>query len=168
METIAPLDDLGSQLSGLACLCSRIVTTVRKRHELSAFEFHSLLALRTHHPCCVQALGGRLEFNKTKTSKVLRSLQERSLILRTSDPNDRRVDHISLSLDGEALADTILRELEVIAGELLDGLGEMERNSFLQFLKHTEGARIGELLSTSPPTCDTPTHRRHDERPVQS
>jgi MarR family 2-MHQ and catechol resistance regulon transcriptional repressor len=168
METISPLDDLGSQLSGLACLCSRIVTTVRKRHNLSAFEFHSLLALRTHHPCCVQALGGRLEFHKTKTSKVLRSLQERSLIFRTTDANDRRVDHISLSLDGEALADKILRELEGIAGELLEGLAEKERNSFLLFLKHTEGTHIGELVSTSPPTCNPPTHRRHDERPIQS
>jgi DNA-binding MarR family transcriptional regulator len=151
---------LATQLGGLACLMNRVVTLVRKRHDLSVLEFHSLLAVRTHHPSCIQALGSRLESEKTRTSKVLRSLESRRLIRRSSDLRDRRIEHVELTDQGERLTNRILADLDSIGHALLLNLPEQDMLPFRRFLDRLGDVCVTDILSSSP---GTPSKERDDD-----
>ncbi len=146
---------LGIQLSGLACLSSRIVTAVRKRYGLTVFEFHTLLAVRTRHPSCIHTLGNHLESEKSRTSKVLRALETKALISRSSDVRDRRVEHVELTVTGFNLTDQILEDLETIGRALLRNAGEDDAVPFIQFLDRLGGVCITDMLLSS---SRTPLH----------
>ena len=140
-----PGTDLGRQLSALACLCNRIVTAVRRPHELSLFEFHTLLAIRTRHPGCVSTLTETMEMDKTRMSKVLRSLEGQGYIERSRDAADHRIDHILLTGNGVRLADSLLRGLEEVGKVLIKEMPEDERAAFAHFLEMTGDMRTRDI-----------------------
>jgi len=145
--------DLGRSLSALACLCNRIVTAVRKPYKLSVFEFHTLLTIHTRHPSCVSGLTESMEMDKTRMSKVLRSLEEHGFIQRMRDPADHRIDHIHLTESGACLADSLLYGLNEAGKALFRGMPEQERAAFERFLETTGDMRTDDIPNLShPPT----------------
>jgi DNA-binding MarR family transcriptional regulator len=139
-------------MSGLACLCNRMVTAVRKPYDLSVSEFHALLTIQTRHPSCVSSLTEWMEMDKTRMSKVLRSLQDRGFIERTTDVSDHRIDHIHLTAPGVELANVLLSKLEEAGKVLLRDTPAPERLAFAHFLELSGNVRSTDILSPTHPT----------------
>jgi DNA-binding MarR family transcriptional regulator len=151
MEPIdeAFVPNLGTQMSAIACLCNRIVTAVRKPYDLSVSEFHALLTIKTRHPSCVSSLTEWMEMDKTRMSKVLRSLEDRGYIERSTDQEDHRIDHIHLTEAGTQLAHALLFRLDEAGKALVTGVSEQERSAFAHFLELSGNVRnTNTLFST--------------------
>jgi|GEM_PF-795724 len=63
-------------------------------------------------------IGAQLHIQASNTSTALRDLEQRHLVAREVDPNDRRVVRVTVSANGIALID----QLRVASGALLDGV----------------------------------------------
>jgi len=87
-----------------------------------------------------------MEMEKTRVSKVLRSLEDRGYIDRTTDQADHRIDHLSLTGTGICLADSILFELRKAGEALLKDMPEQEREAFTHFLELAGDKRTTDLL----------------------
>jgi len=143
--------ELGRELSALACLCNRIVAAISNSYKLSLLEFHALLTIHTRHPSCVSALTERMEMDKTRMSKVLRSLESRGYIGRSRDQKDHRIDHILLTESGRRLAESLLLSLDEAGKVMMTGMPEQERAAFAHFLELT-----GEIRTTDIPNLSHP------------
>ncbi len=70
---------------------------------LSVDEMHCLNLLNSENPTCVKNLIEQLGVSSTRTSKILRSLEQRGFVTRAALESDRRMEQIFLTVKGTEL-----------------------------------------------------------------
>ncbi|MCP4316097.1 MAG: winged helix-turn-helix transcriptional regulator [Hyphomicrobiales bacterium] len=113
------------KLNRAAELVSRRFAVIYKDHDgLTRPEWRTLATLGQYGTLTATAIGAHSSMHKTKVSRAVQSLEERNWLKRTTDENDRRVEHLVLTLEGarnyKRLAE-LAYELEM---RLKDTLGE--------------------------------------------
>lgn len=134
LETFLPY-----RLYRLADLVSREFAAVYKdRFGLTRPEWRVLAGLGQHGTLTAKTLGEQSAMHKTKVSRAVAELERRRWLSRTSDPGDRRIEHLTLTKAGLAaygemvpLAKAFERRLSKALGaaclaELDHGLERME------------------------------------------
>ena len=91
------------RLYRLADAVSREFSKVyRDRHGLTRPEWRTLSGLGQRGTMTATALGEQSAMHKTKVSRAVAELERRRWLTRTSDENDRRVEHLALTKAGLA------------------------------------------------------------------
>ena len=87
----------------------------------------------------------RTPLDKMAVSRAITSLEDKGLILRRGDPDDRRVTKIVMSCDGRVLFDRIVRIAVALEQSLLSVLSVQERSDFLTMLSRLEVRALEEF-----------------------
>lgn len=116
----------------------RFAAHYRARYGLTRPEWRTLATVGQFGRITAKAIGGHSSMHKTKVSRAVAALERRRWLARTTDPGDRRVEHITLTPEGRrhyaALVDVALafeRELVALIGpeataRLAEGLAAIE------------------------------------------
>ncbi len=91
------------------------------------------------------ALAEHLHLDRVRTSRGLRGLVEKKLVLRRRDADDRREVHVRLSAAGQELFDRVFPRIAALNTDLLQGLDPAQLEVFLHCLRHLE--QRGDALS---------------------
>jgi len=89
---------------------------------------YSVLALLTAGPCATQAtIAGMLELDRSQLVGLLDSLEQRGLVERHRDPNDRRRHTVLLTAEGKRQLTSVRAIMNDLADDYLAPLNEQER-----------------------------------------
>ena len=91
--------------------CYDVGRIISKKYRLTVNERNTLIVLSNLEINSVTELSSYLSISKTNTSKVLSSLENKNLILRILDKNDKRQNQMFLTEEGKELADIVIREI---------------------------------------------------------
>ncbi len=104
-------------------------------HGLTPHHYGVLLALRRVRTSSQHRLADAIGVDPRNAVLVIELLERRGLIVRTTDPADRRRRVIELTATGRNVAEQLGRAGEKIEAELLDGLTTRQRTT-LNLLLH--------------------------------
>ncbi len=100
-EILALESFLPYRLNRLADAVSREFSKIyRDRYGLTRPEWRLLATLGQYGTMTATAVGAHSAMHKTKVSRAVAALQKRRWLKRTTDTNDRRVEHLSLTAEG--------------------------------------------------------------------
>jgi DNA-binding MarR family transcriptional regulator len=80
---------------------------------------HCLSVLYSDHPPSVKRLSELINVSSTRASKILKDLENRGLVTRTLDADDRRKEQVVLTESGEKAVEEIVGLYTEIGSELL-------------------------------------------------
>ena len=84
---------------------------------------------------CAGAIGESLTMTVPRVSAAISTLQEKGLVTKERDPEDKRKIHIYISREGRLLVDEKKRELEDAVSLLLSHLGEEDAEEYVRITK---------------------------------
>lgn len=109
----------GSDLLKLTRRCRGIDKYVSSRAQLTIDELHCLSVLFSERPASVKRLSELINVSTTRASKILKDLEQRGLVSRTPDADDRRKEQVLLTEAGSATVKRIISFYTEIGSELL-------------------------------------------------
>jgi DNA-binding MarR family transcriptional regulator len=112
---------VGIHLLRLLLLCREVDKELAKRSGLGIDELHCLCVLHLDRPSCVKYLNSSLGLYATRTSKLLRSLEELGMVTRSLQFEDHRKEQITLTEKGRLAAESILDFCAEHGSELVRG-----------------------------------------------
>ena len=124
----------GEILLKFSRVCYKLNLVTCKNFDLTLGELHCLIALHTEKPCCVKELTALIGTRGTTTSKILNSLENKFIIAREIDENDKRIEKVFLTSAGEEFT---RRVISFYKHKFLDTSGFADRKqleSFIDFL----------------------------------
>jgi DNA-binding MarR family transcriptional regulator len=104
---------------------------------LTPAQVRVLLRLRAGETVAMRALAARLAYDASNLTTLVDRLEARGAVERQSDPGDRRVKALVLTVEGERLRDRFWRELLDDPG-LLGALSESELTTLVRLLTALE------------------------------
>ena len=104
-------------------------------HDVSMWGYAVLSALADEPMRTQAALARAIGADKTRIIGTLDELQERALIEREPDPDDRRVRLLRLTPAGSELYASVRAGIRAVEQELLSGLSAADKRIFLQALQ---------------------------------
>lgn len=139
----------------------RLGRRLRQRLPGEVVEFAAIPLLREllQGPQRLTTLAAGLELDASTVSRQVRHLEDRGLVERTSDPDDRRASRIALSEAGRARLHEGAQRRRAIVAELLDSWSAADREH-LRIL-------LGRLAADLHPPCHpaSPSSSPHQENP---
>ena len=114
---------------------SAIFLSVLADAQLTPTQFFALARLYETGKLSQNRLGRLAAMDPATIQGVIRRLQERGLIERLPDPNDRRRTVLSLSPLGRETVAALLADAQSIGEEILSPLDAEQRRTFLSLLK---------------------------------
>jgi DNA-binding MarR family transcriptional regulator len=149
LPTQAPPDTSTASLPA-SVLIARVARLVRSRleaalgpSELRQRELVALTYLRNHGPARQQALAQSLCMDASSLVCLLNDLEDRDLIARRRDREDRRRGILELTDHGRAVLDKVDAALGEIDAEILFDLDEAERTELCSLLGRLSGVGLG-------------------------
>ena len=112
--------DIGAGLMRLVLLCKKADKEIAATAGISSDQMHCLFVLHSESPACIKGLSGLLGWSPTRTSKILRALEEGGYVRRRMDEIDRRKEQVALTEKGIQTAASIL-SVSGRVGESLSG-----------------------------------------------
>ena len=100
-----------------------------------------------------QALAETLSLDPSNVVGLLNDLEERRLITRRRDPEDRRRHIVEVSSLGEEELELANARLSCVENELLSALNDEERSTLYDLLVRAVGVATTCTLEVGPPTC---------------
>jgi DNA-binding MarR family transcriptional regulator len=115
---------------------------------------YSVLALLTAGPCATQAtIAGMLELDRSQLVGLLDSLEQRGLVERRRDPNDRRRHTVSLTDEGTRQLEQIRAIMSELAADYLEPLNEQERATLHELLLRVASHHDARFASSPDPVA---------------
>jgi DNA-binding MarR family transcriptional regulator len=108
---------------------------VLREHGLSMWAYIVLSRLGAEPVRGQVVLAEAIGADKTRIIEVLDDLQERGLIARTPDPDDRRVRLLTVTAAGKRLRERVRRAIRRNEDRLLETLPPQDRAAFLRALR---------------------------------
>jgi DNA-binding MarR family transcriptional regulator len=105
-------EDVMRHLLGVMQAIKQHIAELADQFELTLSQLDALKNLGA--PCSQRQLAQCLHFDASNVTDIVDRLEERGLVQRTIDPNDRRVRRLVLTTDGEAVRAKLLEQ--AIAG----------------------------------------------------
>ncbi|MGI5171779.1 MarR family winged helix-turn-helix transcriptional regulator [Spirillospora sp. CA-253888] len=119
---------------------------VLAEHDLSMWAYAVLHELDESPVRSQSALARAIGADKTRIIGVLDGLQQRGLLRREPDPDDRRIHLLSLTPEGRRLRDRVQTAIQTRENRLLARLPEDERRAFLRALRTLHGIPREEIV----------------------
>ncbi len=116
-------------LLSLNRFCYDVGRVISKKYKLTVNERNALIVLSNIEISSVTELSAHLSISKTNTSKVLRSLEKKSLLLRIFDKNDKRFIQLLLTEKGKLISNQVADEINDLLRKRLSRIpGELGEN----------------------------------------
>ncbi|GLY31188.1 MarR family transcriptional regulator [Kineosporia sp. NBRC 101731] len=90
--------------------------------------------LRRHGRLRISSLSDHLRIAPRSGTEVVDALQERGLVLRSPDPDDRRATLVTLSSQGEEIAEAVRKARASEAEQFFDRLDEADRRELTRII----------------------------------
>jgi MarR family transcriptional regulator for hemolysin len=115
-----------------------------KQFDLSRSQWKALIRFNfLPNPCTQQQLLKSLEIDRAHLTRILDQLEQRKLIIRTRQINDKRNFIIALTTSGKSVLQKMIEIMQCDSNELVAGFSAHEVNIFEKLLhKATENALI--------------------------
>lgn len=127
-SVLALEDFLPYRLNRLADAVSREFQKIYKeRHGLTRPEWRTLATLGQFGTMTATGIGEHSSMHKTKVSRAVAELERRKWLLRTSDPNDRRVEQLVLTRAGDKVYRELVPFAEAFETAIFDKMSDAER-----------------------------------------
>jgi len=107
---------------------------------VSPAEGHLLSYLRTYAPCPIVEIVRVFGIRPSTMTSILERLEERGLIVRAADPDDRRSVRVTLTREGSAVAGRIDRMTRDLEGRIGTHVGKRELAGFRTVMGAVETA----------------------------
>jgi len=118
----------------LSALCRRADKLIAQSTGLKAEEVHCLVGLYLDDPHCVKNLCQLLNLSASRTSRILRSLENNGLVVRTVHPSDHRMGTITLTWTGTETAEHVLQVAEDVGREILGSVPPQVESLLSRFI----------------------------------
>lgn len=105
---------------------------------------------RQHNPS-MQEIANALGIDITTFSRQVKTLIERRLVKKTPDPQDNRIQILSLTEEGEKLNTDIDQQVNSNLEQVLSQLSEFERQSVINALHLLDKAMVQSYVCCPPP-----------------
>jgi len=105
------------------------------KNNLSITEFSVLEVLYHMDKSTIQQIGSKILISSGSMTYIIDKLEQRSLLIRSACPDDRRVIHVALTNDGNKLMDNIMPKHRELVDYLLGSLNDDEANMLVALLK---------------------------------
>lgn len=115
---------------------------------LTPVQFAALSAVSQNPGIDQATVAGLIAYDRATLGKVIDKLEERGLILRAMAPHDRRAKALRLTEAGQRLLDTARPLVLSLQPDILAGLTDAEKQTFLELLDKVTMA--GNTLSRAP------------------
>src|ERR1700744_170136 len=119
-------EDLGAQLARATRRLIALERPLLDRHGVTMWGYVALLRLRVAPAQTQLELAQAMGYDKTRLIGVLDRLQARGLVSRKPAPQDRRARTVKLTREGDALLNTVQRDIHEMEDTLL---GPAEREA---------------------------------------
>ena len=116
----------------------RELSQVCQHYGLNANQFNVLNEIKLHGPLSQKELCERLLFEKSKLSKIVKSLQDRELITVTVAPEDRRLTLLIETEKGDQLINECLQNISKASTGLMAVLSNEEVLKIIKILTKLE------------------------------
>jgi DNA-binding MarR family transcriptional regulator len=135
-DDVLLLDEfLPYRLNRLADAVSREFSVIyRERYGLTRPEWRTLATLGQFGTMTATAVGAHSAMHKTKVSRAVAELARRRWLLRKTDPNDRRIEHLTLTAAGMKTYRALVPLAREFEARFLAGLGADGRKSVARAL----------------------------------
>lgn len=131
------------RLNRLADAVSREFQKIYKqRHGLTRPEWRTLATLGQFGTMTATAIGGHSSMHKTKVSRAVAELEQRKWLERTVDPEDRRVEQLSLTKAGEKIYREMVPLARCFEKTILDRISDTDRAAVAKALSALEAALL--------------------------
>jgi DNA-binding MarR family transcriptional regulator len=118
---------LAGALVALSHHVLHLVTEVGRAHKLSQQQVKLLCAVVTNERICMGELGRQTQLEKSNLSNLVDRLEQRGLVVRNRDPDDRRLAWVELTGAGAELAERAHAEVTTRVNELVARLGQTDQ-----------------------------------------
>ncbi|MEO8288517.1 MAG: MarR family transcriptional regulator [Chloroflexota bacterium] len=119
------------------------------KYDLTPAQFGVLAHLIANEGITQQALSERLFVTKGNVCGLIGRLEERGLVQRESDPEDRRSNLLHLTVKGRELAERVVPANEQFISEYMSTLTVDEQHTLRNLLRRLDKSIIDESLVTS-------------------
>jgi MarR family transcriptional regulator for hemolysin len=128
-------DLVGSIVHDVAHLIRLRIDRKLKRFGLTRVKWLALGILHKHPMMSQTELARALELGEAATGRLVDRLEDRGLVERFSDPNDRRVRKLNLTATAERLLIDMKDLSDELRGEMLDGIPKEDLRAMERGLK---------------------------------
>ena len=119
-----------------------------REHGLSMTQFSTLMTLHKRGTCAISEIAEELGISTAAASQMVDRMVNDGMILRTEDPNDRRVKLISLTDRGGQLLRENFQARRDWLGEIIKSLSSEEKEQVRQVFEMLVG-KLGQLESAN-------------------
>jgi DNA-binding MarR family transcriptional regulator len=127
------------RLMRLADAVSRsFAETYRHRHGLTRPEWRVFATLGEFETMTATAIGRHSSMHKTKVSRAVAALEKRKWVARSLDPDDRRIEHLSLTRAGRAAYRDMVPVARGFEDDVLGRLSDKDRKLVADALQALE------------------------------
>ena len=117
-------------------------------YDLTSVQFAALSAIAANPGRDQASIAGLIAYDKATIGGVLDRLEQKGMIERTTSPSDKRARVLTLTDEGRSALVDLRPVIERIQIEILPGLSEQERRTFVVLAEKVASA--GNLLSRAP------------------
>jgi DNA-binding MarR family transcriptional regulator len=119
--------------------------------DLSLIQSHILYEIDRRHQPSMQQVAEALGTDITTFSRQVQSLIQMKLVKKTPDPDDRRVNLLSLTTEGKYVAASIDHQMNVYFNEIFSHMNDFEKDTVLRSIK-----LLNEAMAKSGKCCSPP------------
>jgi len=145
-----PLNDVYDKPGHLIRRCQQIAVALFLEHcapfDLTPMQYAMLRAVEAEPELDQISLAGLVAVDRSNAARLCAALEERGLIRRVPDPQDRRARRLSLTAEGHSLLRRAEPAVRRVQDDLLAPLSATQRGAFMQALRtiteaHNEASR---------------------------
>jgi DNA-binding MarR family transcriptional regulator len=130
--------ETGSDLLRVSLLFHKAAKQVAQSVGLTIDEAHCLNLLRVERIWCVKKLRELVGLTPTRTSKLLRSLEEEGFVSRSLSSEDRRMELVSLTEKGAQMAERIFTISDDVGKQLFGSTPKSMGRTETQFVESND------------------------------
>ncbi len=104
-------------------------------HNISLVQSHILYEIGRQHQPSMQQVAETLGTDITTFSRQVQSLIKMNLITKSSDPKDRRISNLSLTIEGKEVAENIDQQMNQYLDEVFSHMSEEEKGMVVRSIR---------------------------------
>lgn len=120
--------------------------------DISLIQSHILYEIDRQHKPSIQQVAEALGTDITTFSRQVQSLIKMKLVKKTPDPDDRRVNLLSLTTEGKYVAASIDQQMNDYLNEIFSHMNDFEKDTVIRSIK-----LLNEAMAKSVQCCSTPS-----------
>jgi DNA-binding MarR family transcriptional regulator len=117
------------------------VVAIGAEFGLTSIQVITLLLVDEHQPRPMKSFCPMFHCDASNVTGIIDGLEDKGLVSRQNDPNDRRIKVICLEKAGKVMQQTIIKRLDGMDSPLFDALNSQEKQQFAGIIAKIAAAK---------------------------